>query len=29
MLDRAARDRTPKLGDLFGDGARIRLIETF
>ena len=29
MLDGAAGDRTPKLGDLFGDRARIRLIETF
>ena len=28
MLDRAAGDRTPKLGDLFGDGAGIRLVET-
>ena len=29
MLDRAAGDRASKLGDLFGDGAGIRLIETF
>ena len=28
MLDRAAGDRTSKLGDLLGDGAGIRLIET-
>ncbi len=29
MLDRAAGDRTSKLGDLLGDGAWIRLVETF
>ena len=29
MLDRAAGDRTSKLGDLFGDGTGIGLIETF
>ncbi len=28
MLDRAAGDRTSKLGDLLGDGAGIRRIET-
>ena len=29
MFDRTAGDRTSKLGDLFGDGAGIRRIETF